>query len=51
MTFKNLKQHLEIFANTDKIPNDAITNREKENEKDARELFVKGVADYSKEKE
>ena len=50
MIFKNLKQHLEIFANTDKIPNDAITNREKENEKDARELFVKGVADYSKEK-
>lgn len=50
MTFRNLKQHLEIFANTDKIPNDAITNREEENEKDARELFVKGVEDYSKDK-
>lgn len=50
MTFRNLKQHLEIFVNTDKIPNDAITNREEENEKDARELFVKGVEDYSKDK-
>ena len=38
------------FANTDKIPNDAITNREEENEKDARELFVKGVENYSKDK-
>lgn len=47
MQFKALKQHIEIFANTDQIPIDAITYREEENEKDARELFVKGVADFS----
>ena len=43
MTFKNHKQHLEIFANTDEIPDEAITGTEEE-ETNAREHFVEGVS-------
>ena len=42
MTFKNHRQHLEIFANTDEIPDEAITGTEEE-ETSAREHFVEGV--------
>lgn len=43
MTFRNHKQHLEIFANTDEIPDEAITGTEEE-ETSAREHFVEGVS-------
>lgn len=43
MTFKNHRQHLEIFANTDEIPDEAITGTEEE-ETSAREHFVEGVS-------
>ena len=43
MTFKNHRQHLEIFANTDEIPDEAITGNEEE-ETSAREHFVEGVS-------
>lgn len=43
MTFKNHRQHLEIFANTDEIPDEAITGTEEE-ETSAREHFVDGVS-------
>ena len=43
MTFKNHRQHLEIFANTDEIPDEAITGTEEE-ETSALEHFVKGVS-------
>ena len=43
MTFKNRRQHLEIFANTDEIPDEAITGTEEE-ETSAREHFVEGVS-------
>lgn len=43
MTFKNHRQHLEIFANTDEIPDEAITGTEEE-ETSAREYFVEGVS-------
>ena len=43
MTFKNHRQHLEIFANTDEIPDKAITGTEEE-ETSAREHFVEGVS-------
>ncbi len=43
MTFRNHRQHLEIFANTDEIPDDAITGAEEE-ETSAREHFVEGVS-------
>ena len=43
MTFKKQKQHLEIFANTDEIPDEAITGTEEE-ETSAREHFVEGVS-------
>lgn len=42
MTFKNHRQHLEIFANTDEIPDEAITGTEEETS--AREHFVEGVS-------
>ncbi|WP_288720561.1 diacylglycerol kinase [uncultured Ligilactobacillus sp.] len=44
MTFKNHRQHLEIFANTDEIPDEAITGTEEEEETSAREHFVEGVS-------
>lgn len=43
MTFKNHRQHLEIFANTDEIPDEAITGTEEE-ETSALEHFVEGVS-------
>ena len=43
MTFKNHRQHLEIFANTDEIPDEAITGTEEE-QTSAREHFVEGVS-------
>ncbi|MGO5155486.1 diacylglycerol kinase [Ligilactobacillus ruminis] len=43
MTFKNHRQHLEIFANTDEIPDEAITGTEEE-ETSVLEHFVKGVS-------
>lgn len=43
MIFVNHKQHLEIFANTDEIPDEAITGTEEE-ETSAREHFVEGVS-------
>ena len=43
MTFMNHRQHLEIFANTDEIPDEAITGTEEE-ETSAREHFVEGVS-------
>lgn len=43
MTFKNHRQYLEIFANTDEIPDEAITGTEEE-ETSAREHFVEGVS-------
>ena len=43
MIFRNHKQHLEIFANTDEIPDEAITGTEEE-ETSAREHFVEGVS-------
>lgn len=43
MTFKNHRQHLEIFANTDEIPDEAITGTEEE-ETSALKHFVKGVS-------
>ncbi|SEM91617.1 diacylglycerol kinase (ATP) [Ligilactobacillus sp. WC1T17] len=43
MIFKNHKQHLEIFANTDEIPDDAITSKDEAAEENAREQFVEGV--------
>lgn len=43
MTFKNHRQHLEIFANTDEIPDEAIIGTEEE-ETSAREHFVEGVS-------
>ena len=43
MTFKNHRQLLEIFANTDEIPDEAITGTEEE-ETSAREHFVEGVS-------
>lgn len=43
MTFKNHRQHLEIFANTDEIPDEAITGTEEE-ETSAREHFVEGIS-------
>ena len=43
MTFKNHRQHLEIFANTDEIPDEAITGTEEE-ETSARKHFVEGVS-------
>lgn len=43
MTFKNHRQHLEIFANIDEIPDEAITGTEEE-ETSAREHFVEGVS-------
>lgn len=43
MTFKNHRQHLEIFANTDEIPDEAITGTEEE-ETSAREHFVEDVS-------
>lgn len=43
MTFRNHRQHLEIFANTDEIPDEAITGAEEE-ETSAREHFVEGVS-------
>lgn len=42
MTFKNHRQHLEIFANTDEIPDEAITGTEEETS--AREHFVECVS-------
>lgn len=43
--FVNLKQHLEIMANTDEIPNDAIS-RQDETE-DVRRKFVEGVEEIT----
>ncbi|KLA44661.1 diacylglycerol kinase [Ligilactobacillus ruminis] len=43
MIFRNHRQHLEIFANTDEIPDEAITGDEEE-ETSAREHFVEGVS-------
>lgn len=43
MTFRNHRQHLEIFANTDEIPDEAITGTEEE-ETSALEHFVEGVS-------
>lgn len=43
MTFRNHRQHVEIFANTDEIPDEAITGTEEE-ETSAREHFVEGVS-------
>ena len=43
MTFKNHRQHLEIFANTDEIPDERITGPGEE-ETSAREHFVEGVS-------
>lgn len=43
--FVNLKQHLEIMANTDEIPNDAIS-RQDETE-DFRRKFVEGVEEIT----
>ncbi|CAJ1226934.1 diacylglycerol kinase [Lactiplantibacillus xiangfangensis] len=40
MTFRNLKQHIEMFADTDRIPDDAITDPEIE---DAERHFVSAV--------
>ncbi|TWW13695.1 diacylglycerol kinase [Dellaglioa algida] len=43
MTFKNLKQHIEIFANTDALPETSITSGRTAAEIAAEEKFVKGV--------
>ena len=43
MTFKNLKQHIEIFANTDALPETSITSGRTAAEIAAEEHFVKGV--------
>ncbi len=43
MVFKNLKQHIEMFANTEKIPLTAITFSKTPAEVDASEHFVEGV--------
>ncbi|QAR37299.1 diacylglycerol kinase [Lactiplantibacillus plantarum] len=42
MTFRNLKQHIEMFADTDRIPDEAITDTDPELE-DAERHFVSAV--------
>lgn len=46
MTFKNLKQHIEIFANIDDIPENAI-QQEIDKDEDTREKLVQGVESLS----
>lgn len=44
MKFKNLKRHIEIFANTQEIPERAITEvKEDEDMDEAKKNFVDGV--------
>lgn len=48
MTFRNLKQHIEIFANVKDIPDDAIQQQaEDEQAEDAREHLIQGVETLS----
>ena len=50
MTFKNLKQHIEIFANVKDIPDDAIRQQEEDEQaEDAREHLIQGVENLSHE--
>lgn len=51
MTFVDLKQHLEIFANTDMIADDAMSQQEEQIQHDAKELFVKSVDEMLNEQE
>ncbi|GAJ27272.1 transcription regulator [Liquorilactobacillus sucicola DSM 21376 = JCM 15457] len=46
MVFKNLEQHIQMFANTEKIPKGAITSSDKTPEEiDASQHFVESVED------
>ena len=47
MTFKNLKQYIEIFANVKDIPQNALTRQDDERDEDVREHLVKGIQNLS----
>lgn len=51
MTFKNLKQHLEIFANVKDIPENAIMQQEIDKAEDTREKLVQGVENLSQKQD
>lgn len=51
MTFKNLKQHLEIFANVKDIPENAIMQQELDEAEDTREKLVQGVENLSQKQD
>ncbi|MGX5377720.1 diacylglycerol kinase [Ligilactobacillus sp. LYQ135] len=51
MTFKNLKQHLEIFANVKDIPENAIMQQEIDEAEDTREKLVQGVENLSQKQD
>lgn len=48
MTFKDLKQHINIFANVKEIPDKAITSLTAE-QQEAKDKFIEGAKQYSEE--